>query len=102
MPAVRPITLSAQDHERLCLFLHRGKTNARTFTRARVLLKLGEAWTGAQIVEACDVSPVTVTNVRTRFLGGGLDAVLRDKRQERRPRDHSLAIHLAGRSHQAR
>jgi transposase len=84
MPAVRPITLSAQDHERLCLFLHRGKANVRTFTRARVLLKVSEGWSGAQIVEACDVSPATVTNVRTRFLRGGLEAVLNDQRQERR------------------
>jgi transposase len=84
MPAVRPITLSAQDHERLCVFLHRGKANARTFTRARVLLKVSEGWTAAQIVEACDVSPATVTHVRTRFLRGGLEAVLSDQRQSRR------------------
>lgn len=83
MPAVRPITLSSSDDERL-LFQHRGKANARTFTRARILLKLSAGWSGAQIVEACDVSPATVTNVRTRFLRGGLDAVLSDKRQERR------------------
>lgn len=42
MPAVRPIKLSASDHEHLCVFLHRGKANARTFTRARILLKLSE------------------------------------------------------------
>jgi hypothetical protein len=84
MPAVRPITLSASDDERRCVFLQRGKANARTFTRARVLLKLSAGWSGAQIVAACDVSPATVTNVRTRLLRGGLEAVLSDKRQERR------------------
>jgi transposase len=84
MPAPRPIALSASDHKRLCLFLQRGKANARTFTRARILLKLSEGWSGTEIVEACDVSPSTVGNVRTRFLSGGLEAVLSDKRQERR------------------
>ena len=84
MPIVRPITLSTRDHERLCVFLHRGKANARTFTRARILLHLSEGWTGTQIIEACYVSPGTVTNVRNRFLSGGLEMVLGDKHQERR------------------
>lgn len=84
MPAPRPIALSACDHERLCLFLQRGKANARTFKRAQVLLKLSAGWTGAQIVDAYGVSQNTVGNVRTRFLHGGLDAVLSDQRQDRR------------------
>ena len=84
MPAPRPIALSARDHERLCLFLQRGKANARTFKRAQILLKLNAGWIGAQIVDAYSVSQNTVGNVRTRFLRGGLDAVLSDQRQERR------------------
>lgn len=84
MPAPRPIALSASDHERLCLFLQRGKANARTFKRAQVLLKLSAGWTGAQIADAYGVNQNTVGNVRTRFLQGGLAAVLSDKHQERR------------------
>lgn len=84
MPAPRPIALSVRDHERLCLFLQRGKANARTFKRAQVLLKLNAGWTGAQIVDAYGVSQNTVGNVRIRFLQGGLEAVLSDKPQERR------------------
>jgi transposase len=84
MPAPRPIAMSASDHERLCLFLQRGKANARTFKRAQVLLKLSAGWTGAEIARTYDVSQNTIGNVRTRFLWGGLEAVLSDKRQERR------------------
>lgn len=85
MPTPRPIALSAGDRERLCLFLQRGKATARTFKRAQALLKLSAGWTGAQIADAYGVSQNTVSNVRARFLRGGLDAVLRD---------HSLAVHL--------
>lgn len=84
MPAARPIVLSPSDHEHLCVFLQRGKANARTFKRAQVLLKLSDGWTGAEIAHAYDVSQNTIGNVRTRFLCGGVDAVLSDKRQERR------------------
>lgn len=82
MPTPRPIALSAGDRERLCLFLQRGKATARTFKRAQAL---SAGWTGAQIADAYGVSQNTVSNVRARFLRGGLDAVLRD---------HSLAVHL--------
>jgi transposase len=84
MPAPRPMTLSVRDQERLCLFLQRGKATARIFKRAQVLLKLDAGWTGAQIADAYGVSQNTVSNVRTRFLRGGLEAVLSDQRQERR------------------
>lgn len=84
MPAQRPIVLSTSDHERLCVFLQRGKANARTFKRAQVLLKLSAGWTGAQIADAYGVSQNTVGNVRTRFLRGGLEAALSDNHQERR------------------
>lgn len=84
MPAPHPIALSASDHERLCLFLQRGKANVRTFKRAQVPPKLSAGWTGAQIADAIGICQNTVGNVRIRFLRGGLDAVLSDKRQERR------------------
>ena len=79
MPALRPVHLSETDRARLSVFLHRGKAKVRTLKRAQVLLKLDAGWTGA---EACDVSPNRVGNVRTRFVTGGLDAVLNDRRQQ--------------------
>jgi transposase len=85
MPVPQPIRLSESDHARLSVFLHRGKANVRTLKRAQVMRKLDAGWAGAQIAEACDVSQNTVGNVRQRFLSGGLDAVLSDRRQQRRP-----------------
>lgn len=79
-----PVVLSNEDRARLHVVLHRGTANARSLTRARVLLKAGEGWTDAELVEAFDVCANTVTNVRVRFADGGLEAVLLDKRQARR------------------
>jgi transposase len=84
MPSPQPVHLSETDYERLSVVLHRGKANVRTLKRAQVLFKLAANWTGAEIAAACDVSPNTVGNVRKRFVTGGLDAVLSDRRQERR------------------
>lgn len=90
MPATLPaatsptISLSASDRERLYVYVHRGHSSARTRTRAQVLLKLGEGWSDAAACQAFDVCRNTVKQVRTRFATGGVEAVLTDKRQERR------------------
>ena len=49
-----------------------------------MLLKVADGWTASDAAEAFDVGPSTVANVCRRFCEGGVDAVLRDKRQERR------------------
>jgi transposase len=79
-----PVILSETDRASLQTFIHAGKANARTFTRARVLLKAAEGWTDAEICEAFDISRNTSIRVRQVYLEGGLEAVLYDKRQERR------------------
>ncbi|HEX9134716.1 MAG TPA: helix-turn-helix domain-containing protein [Ktedonobacteraceae bacterium] len=79
-----PVRLSEVEEQHLHIFVHRGKANARTITRARVLLKLAEGWSEQQITAAFDICRATVTNVRKRFEEGGLDAVLHDKVQEHR------------------
>jgi transposase len=84
MPTLRPVHLSETDHERLLVFLQRGKANVRTLKRAQILLKLDAGWSTAQLAEAYGVCPNTVTNLRTRYLSGGLDAVLQDRKQLRR------------------
>lgn len=66
------------------VFVRRGKANARTLTRARVLLKSDEGWTNDEIVDAFDISDQTIRNIKQRYLSGGVQAVLTDKRQERR------------------
>ncbi len=80
----QPISLTDEERQHLRVFLHRGKTNARTLTRARVLLKVDEGWTDQDLVAAFDICQATVTNVRKRYTAGGLEAVLHNKVQERR------------------
>jgi transposase len=77
------ITLFETDRSRLQTFVHLGHESARARTRAQVLLKLGEGWNIAEICRAFDVCRNTVINVRARFAEGGVDAVLRHKRQVR-------------------
>lgn len=84
MPQPPAVTLSDEERATLEAFVHRGKANARTVTRARILLKSAEGWSTAALAEAFDVCPATVTNVRGRFARGGLEAVLHDKVQAHR------------------
>jgi transposase len=78
------VTLTSEERSILESFVHRGKANARTLTRARILLKSADGWSTAALAEAFDVCEATVTNVRGRFVQGGLEAVLHDKVQQHR------------------
>ena len=84
MPITSPITLAEDERSQLWTAAHRGKTNARALKRAQILLKVADGWTAAEIADAFEVSASTVANVRRRWREGGVDAVLYDKRQERR------------------
>lgn len=84
MPQPSTVILTHKERTILESFVHRGKANARTLTRARILLKSADGWSSAQLTEAFDVCSTTVTNVRQRFAQGGLEAVLYDKVQQRR------------------
>ncbi len=80
----QPISLTDDERQHLQVFVHRGKANARTLTRSRVLLKVDQGWTDADLVAAFDICPATVTNICKRYTAGGLEAVLHDKRQQHR------------------
>ena len=77
------IVLADVDRSRLQTFVHVGHESARARIRAQVLLKLGEGWSLAEDCRAFDVCRNTVAAVRARFVEGGVDAVLRHKRQAR-------------------
>jgi len=77
------LVLTELDRSRLQTFVHVGHQSARARTRAQVALKLGEGWSLTEICRAFDVCRNTVLNVRARFAEGGVDAVLRHKRQVR-------------------
>ena len=63
------VTLSESERASLHTFIHAGKANARTFTRARILLKADEGWTDQQICATFDVSRNTSIRVRQLYPG---------------------------------
>jgi transposase len=84
MPQLPAVTLTKDERTTLESFVHRGKANARTITRARILLKSADGWSTAELAAAFDGCEATVTNVRRRFAQGGLETVLHDKVQQHR------------------
>jgi transposase len=78
------LTLSDEDRSQLDQVLHRGKANARTLARVRILLKSAEGWSATAITDALDVSAATVWNVRKRYREGGIERVLHDRVQAHR------------------
>ncbi len=79
--------LSEEDRLEVEGFIRRGKANARTLTRAHILLKDAEGnWSRAQLAEVFNVSPATVSNIRRQFREGGVTEVLTDKAQQKRRR----------------
>lgn len=82
------VWLSGAEREQLERLLKVGKVAAYKRRHAEVLLKadegeLGPAWTDLRTAEAVGVTPVTVRNVRRRFVELGLEAVLNRKKQVR-------------------
>ena len=69
-----PMHLSEDERDHVQVFVRRGKANARTLTRAKVLLKSDEGWTDAEIAETLDISEQTIRNIRQRFRAGGVEA----------------------------
>lgn len=61
------LSLSETERTEAHKFVRQGKANARTLTRAWVLLKLAEGWDEAKIAETFAISLATVKNVAHRF-----------------------------------
>ena len=80
------IVLNEEERQEVEGFIRRGKANARTLTRAHVLLKDAEGWTIARLSATFHISPATVSNIRQRYREGGINAVLSDKKQQQRRR----------------
>ena len=66
--------------------VHSGKSSARSFARARILLKADEGWSASQVAAALDTSPRTVFRTKRRYAEEGLDGVLHDHPQANRYR----------------
>jgi len=86
------VTLAPDERQHLDQLVSKGKTTARTLTRAWVLLKAdagpaGPAWTDEQIQQTFAVGLVTIYRARQSFVEDGLPAALARKRPGRsRPR----------------
>ena len=52
MPHQPAITLTNDERTTLETFVHRGKANARTLTRARILLKSAEGWSTSALIRS--------------------------------------------------
>jgi transposase len=83
------VMLTPEQRSQLQQLIACGAAAARTLTHARILLKAdeaegGPAWTNATITQALEISDLTVTRIRKRFIDGGLEAALHRKVQARR------------------
>ena len=61
------LSLSETERTEAQRFVRQGRANARTLTRAWVLLKLADGWDEAKIAETFAISQATVKNVMRRF-----------------------------------
>lgn len=90
MPKKYPIRLPQEERQQLETFLAGGKASVRSVTHARILLKAdegehGPAWKNAAIAEALEVSELTVTRVRKRYLERGLEGAVHRKERATGP-----------------
>jgi hypothetical protein len=88
------IKLTFEERNQLEQLLRSGIAPARTLTHARILLKSdcskgGANWSYSKICEAFNVVPLTVTNIRKRYVEEGLGAALNRKKPDREY-EHSM------------
>ena len=86
------VTLTQQERKELEALTRRGKTHARRFINARVLLlcdagPAGPAWSVADISVALGVSSRAIEHLKKRFVEGGFEAALERKQREKPPRE---------------
>jgi len=79
------VSLKEQEREELKQYLRKGKSSARSLTRARILLLADEGRDDEMIAEALKVSKSTASRIRTRYCEGGLDFSLHEKARSGAP-----------------
>jgi len=79
MKRVYVIKLREQERAELIQYLRKGRSSARSQTRARILLLSDDNQEDDEIVETLKVSKSTVCRIRKRYCEGGLDYALREK-----------------------
>jgi putative transposase len=86
MKRVHVVNLKEDEMEKLIQFLRKGKSSARSQTRARILLLADEGLDDDEIVETLKVSKSTVCRIRKRYCEGGLDFALSEKPRSGAPK----------------
>ncbi len=85
------IALETEEREKLLSLTRSSKTSGKLFLNARALLlcdrgSAGPGWTVARTAEALGVTSRTIEHIKRRFVKEGLEAVLRRKPRQRKPR----------------
>ena len=85
------VTLLESECAELEALTRNGKTGAKKFINARVLLLCdtgphGPAWTVANVAEALGVTSRTIEHIKKRFVEDGLETALERKKREIPPR----------------
>jgi transposase len=93
-----PVVLNEEQRQHLEKITSSGKVPARQMRRAQILLKSDARtnWSYEQIMEAFDVSAVTIAAVRRAFVEQGLEASLQRKKPDR---DYEHALDGEGEAH---
>jgi transposase len=83
---VNVVKLKGEEREELNQYLRKGKSSARSQTRARILLLSDEGREDDEIVDTLKVSKSTVSRIRKRYCEVGLDFALSEKPRSGAPR----------------
>ena len=73
------VRLNEEEREKLIGYLRRGKSSARSLTRARILLLSNEGRDDEEMAGALKVSKSTSNRIRKRYCEGGLEFALHEK-----------------------
>ena len=79
------VRLKEEEREGLSRYLRRGKSCARSLTRARILLLADEGRDDGEISKALKVSKSTANRIRKRYFEGGLEFALHEKARSGAP-----------------
>ena len=79
------VRLNEEEREKLIGYLRRGKSSARSLTRARILLLADEGRDDEEMAGALKVSKSTSNRIRKRYCEGGLEFALHEKARSGAP-----------------
>ena len=79
------VGLNEEERKGLIRYLRRGKSSARSLTRARILLLADEGRDDEEIAETLKVSKSTANRIRKRYCESGLESALHEKARSGAP-----------------